>query len=76
MSNKATHTWDLVVRYHRCPYCGFINESRKRYEYRNGEYVKEMACGRCGKEFVEKKVSKHKFWPLFGKEQPAEMDWS
>ena len=38
MTQKGEHTWDLVVDYHRCPKCGYINESRVEYQ-QHKDYV-------------------------------------
>lgn len=50
---KGTHTWDVFVRYHRCPRCGVIAESRDDYIYRFGEYVKQVDCTACGHRFTD-----------------------
>lgn len=68
VSSKGNHTWDIVIEYHRCPECGFINESRDKYHYQLGEYLKDVACVRCGFRFTVKKERQPKFGPLLGHE--------
>lgn len=75
MSQAGEHTWDMFVHYHRCPRCGYIIESRQQYEYKLGEYLKELTCNRCDHEFIAKRPSKPTFGPLIGEDQPAEFDW-
>lgn len=75
MTQKGTHTWDLIIHYHRCPQCGLIIESRDDYRYRLGQWIKDMTCGRCGNEFRLTKNSKPTFGPLIGTPQPPEVDW-
>lgn len=53
LREKGSHTWDLVVRYHRCPQCGVIIESRTDYVYQLGHYVKQVDCQRCGHKFTD-----------------------
>lgn len=76
MTQKGTHTWDLVIDYHRCPKCGNIIESRDIYEYILGKYQKEIECDRCHHKFLVFKHTKPSFGPLIGDPQPPEMDWS
>lgn len=75
MAQKGTHTWDLYLRYHRCPKCGFIIESRQDFENRFGEYVKELVCNRCQHHFTLSKHEKITFGPFTGDPQPAEFNW-
>lgn len=76
MTQKGTHTWDLIVQYHRCPKCGYIQESRENYEYRLGKYEKDLECERCHHRYhLEKKV-KAKFAPLVGEPEYVEWDWN
>lgn len=56
--DKGTHTWDIVVRYHRCPACGTILESRDDYTYRFGMYVKQLTCLHCGHAFTDTRRSR------------------
>lgn len=75
MTQKGIHTWDLIVHYHRCPKCGYIIESRKDYLYYQGEYQKQLECGRCHESFSVIKKSKPSFGPLIGEPEPIEMEW-
>lgn len=75
MSHKGTHTWDLVLEYHRCPKCGYILESRESYHQRLGVYVKELECDRCKNKFTIEKKTHPTFGPLIGDPQPIEMEW-
>lgn len=76
MTQKGTHTWDLVLKYHRCPKCGFIIESREDYTHRLGAWIKDLTCSRCGEHFSLEKNTKPTFGPLIGTPQPPEIDWS
>lgn len=76
MTQKGEHSWDLHIRYHRCPQCGFILESREDYTYRMGQYIKELSCDRCKRQFVEIKKTTPTFGPLIGTPQPPEVEWS
>lgn len=75
MTQKGEHTWDLYVRYHRCPSCGFIIESRDDFENRFGKYVKELNCPRCSHRFTLTKNEKPRFGPFTGDPQPVEFEW-
>lgn len=75
MTQKGEHTWDLYLRYHRCPNCGFIIETRKDFENRFGKYIKELICTRCHHKFTLTKREKPAFGPLIGEPQPIEFDW-
>jgi len=55
MTQKGEHTWDLIIQYHRCPYCEKIVESRDDYHYQLGSWIKEVTCDRCGRTFTLKK---------------------
>lgn len=57
-----SHTWDIVVDYHQCPKCGFINESRVAYKHNK----KEVICGRCNEKFTLTKEHTTTFGPIFG----------
>lgn len=76
MTQKGEHTWDLVLDYHRCLNCGYIFESRQKYEYRFRKYQKDLECPRCKHLFTVTKETKPTFGPLIGDPQPAEVDWS
>lgn len=75
MTQKGTHTWDIVIQYHRCPSCGFITESREDYHYQMGKWLKQVECGRCGAITTYEQKLKPKFGPLIGTPQPPEFDW-
>lgn len=75
MSQKGTHTWDMVIDYHACPSCGFIIESREKYEYKHKKYQKDLECNRCHHHFTVTKPSHVSFGPLLGEPQPVEWDW-
>lgn len=70
-----THTWELYLRYHECPKCGFIVESREDYEYILGKYQKTLECPRCKHPFTLEKTG-NTIGPLFGKPPKPEFDWS
>jgi|EndMetStandDraft_5_1072996.scaffolds.fasta_scaffold109861_2 uncharacterized C2H2 Zn-finger protein len=76
MTQKGTHTWDLIVQYHRCPKCGYIFESREDYQNRLGLYQKDLQCPRCNNIYTITKDRKPTFGPLTGEPQPIEVDWS
>lgn len=62
----GNHTWDLVLHYHECPFCGFILESRDKFEKRFHHIIKDLTCSRCSHPFrVEKKIESH-LGPLLG----------
>ena len=49
---RGTHTCKITYHLHRCPKCGFINESRTDYYLdRDGMLAKHVECDRCGSEF-------------------------
>ncbi len=79
MSDKkgpaGNHNWDLTIKYHCCPKCESIFESRGAYEYRLGDMIKELTCPRCDFFFRTKKNIDIKIGPFFGKEEPKEIDW-
>lgn len=62
---KATHTYDIHQRYHACPNCGKILESRTDYVYKYGKYEKELECERCHHHWTEVKAHIPSFAPLF-----------
>ncbi len=76
MTQKGTHTWDLILQYHRCPKCGYIIESREDYLYRLGKYVKDVECSQCHEQFSLIKPVKPHFGPLLGDDEVVEWDWS
>ncbi len=76
MSQKGTHTWDLILHYHACPKCGNIIESRTDYHYRLGKDVKDVECPQCHEQFTLFKSSTPHFGPLFGDNEVVEWDWN
>lgn len=70
-----THTWEIVIHYHRCPHCGAIVESRKGYRYRLGQYQKRITCDRCGQKTTLTREGTPTFGPLIGDPQPPEIEW-
>ena len=76
MPQKGTHTWDLILHYHRCPKCGFILESREDFKYQAGKYIKEVECSRCKNHYVVTRSLKPTFGPIIGHPEPKEWDWS
>ena len=75
---SSDHTWEINIHYHECPNCGFIIENRAGYYYdkTTKQYMKEIECPRCAYQFQEVKKA-HKGWKqLFGKTQPASIEWN
>lgn len=52
----GTHTWDLVQVYHRCKNCGYINESREKFQKKFSLLQKTVVCNKCNQTFI---VTKH-----------------
>lgn len=52
MTQKGTHTWDIVIDYYQCPKCGNIIENRETFEYRLGSTQKDFECERCHHKFT------------------------
>ncbi|MCB1111717.1 MAG: hypothetical protein H7A37_05945 [Chlamydiales bacterium] len=75
MREKGTHTWDLVIQYHRCPECDYVFDNRQQYRYQLGHYIKDVECPRCHHEFRLEKNRKPVVGPFFGNGAPPEMDW-
>lgn len=75
MTQKGEHTWDLIFQYHRCDKCGWIIESREDYQYRMGEYVKDLECPRCHHFFQLSKIFPKRIGPIFGDPTRPEFDW-
>jgi hypothetical protein len=75
MTQKGTHTWDLVIKYHRCHKCGYIIESRQDFEYRLGKYQKDIKCERCGNSYTLTRQTDPTFGPLFGEPEHPEFHW-
>ena len=63
---RGSHTWDIVVQYHRCPACHAIQESREDYRYQLGKYIKDLECPKCHHHYTIVKRSRPMFGPLFG----------
>ncbi len=75
MGQKGTHTWDMILDYHRCPQCGYIVESRKPFEKMMGTLQKNEECPRCSEHFSIEKKREPTFGPLIGDPQPIETEW-
>lgn len=75
MTQKGTHTWDLILQYHLCPACGHIIESRQDYQYKAGAWTKSVECDKCSHHFTVTKKQKLTFGPLIGEPQPPEVTW-
>lgn len=75
MTQRGTHTWDLVVDYQRCPQCGYICENRDKYRYRLGKYQKDLECPRCKHLFTVTKKTRPIRGPLLGEPEPVEILW-
>lgn len=75
MPQKGTHTWDMILHYHRCPECGYVFESRHPYEMILGKLQKEEECPRCFDRFMIEKQREVSFGPLIGDPQPIETEW-
>lgn len=76
MTQRGRHTWDMVVAYHACPKCGFIQENREGYTYRLGKYQKDLECPRCLYHYTLTKNVRMTPGPLFGEGDSAEVTWS
>ena len=63
--SKGTHTCEIHLRYHYCPNCGKIIESRTDYDNRLGVHEKDLECPRCGETWTETKSGGPIFGPLF-----------
>lgn len=75
MTWKGTHTWDLVLHYHRCPKCNYIFDNRVDFEYRLGKYQKDLECPRCHALYTVTKVSRLFAGPFFGEGDRIEIMW-
>lgn len=73
MTQKGSHTWDILIDYHLCPECKHIVENRQEYSLKSGQYVKEMKCPSCGHSFSVFKAKKPR-WSLFAGSD-ADWDW-
>ena len=66
------HTWDLVLHYVRCPFCGYIAENRDKYISYLDRIEKEVKCPRCEKSFKLKKETPPSFGPLLGHKEDVD----
>lgn len=72
---SGSHTWDMHTRYHLCPKCKTIIESRKNWIKVKDHFEKNLKCPSCGNVFiVEKPLGRGK--PLFGEPTKPEFDWT
>lgn len=76
MTQKGTHTWDMVVSYHKCPECGYIVENQDVWKVEKDHYEKPIVCPRCKHSFVAIKPRKKGFGPFFGEPTKPDFDWS
>lgn len=72
---SGNHTWDIHTRYHLCPNCKTIVESRKNWVKVKDHFEKQLKCPNCAFEFKVEKQIKH-VSPIFGKPTKPEFDWS
>lgn len=75
MSQRGSHTWEIVHHYHLCPRCKRIVESRQDYRYILGRYIKELECPHCRHAFSLTQKKEARPAPLFGNEAAPEWDW-
>lgn len=76
MPQKGTHTWDMILAYHCCPACGYIQENRDSFTYKSlGKYIKNVRCNRCHQDYQVTKASRPTLGPLIGQGEPAEITW-
>ena len=54
----GNHTWDLVLHYHRCKHCGYINENREKFQKKFNLLQKTVLCTKCSQSFT---VTKHQY---------------
>ncbi len=76
MTQRGPHTWDIIIDYHACPKCGYIQENRERYEDRFGKLIKDLICERCEAHYQVEKKERKKFAPLLGEPEYPEFDWT
>ncbi len=75
MTQKGSHTWDLVIDYHVCPTCKRIIEDRQNYIRVSKRLAKEIKCPYCEHVFSAIKESKPQ-WALFsGNDEIPDWDW-
>jgi hypothetical protein len=55
---KNPWTCKIIIHYHRCPSCGFIQESREDFHIQNNHLQKKIQCIRCGENFIIVKEKK------------------
>jgi hypothetical protein len=75
MNSSGNHTWNITIKYHQCPKCGLIIESRDDYKYQMGKYTKNVHCSRCKNDFTLLKNTIPQCGPLFGEPTSIEWDW-
>lgn len=73
MTQRGSHTWDIIIDYHLCPKCQCIVEDRQNYILNSGQYVKEVKCPSCAHPFSVTKAKKSS-WALFSGSD-TEWDW-
>ncbi|SCA58980.1 Uncharacterized protein AB751O23_BP_00060 [Chlamydiales bacterium SCGC AB-751-O23] len=61
---KGDHTFKIHQAYHRCPDCGWVNESRKGFKEIWGKLEKEEVCQKCKHEFIIYKEKSKALGPL------------
>lgn len=76
MRQRGTHTFEIYLRYHRCPACGYILESREDFHDELGHRVKDLVCPRCSHAYRIEKSGGGPIGPLFGNPPKPEFDWS
>lgn len=69
------HTWKLNLKYHDCPSCGKVVESRQDYTLEKDQALKKLICPRCGHHWEERKKVEKSIFPLFGAPPKPEFNW-
>ncbi len=76
MPQKGTHTWDMLLSYHSCPQCGYIQENRDPFTYKSpGKYIKDVRCNRCHQGYQVTKAKHLTLGPFIGEGETAEITW-
>lgn len=73
--SDGPHTFNISIRYHQCPHCKNIFESRGKWDYASGMYIKKLTCPNCSYFFKATKPM-GPIGPLFGEPSKTEFDWS